>query len=164
MKEVWKDILEYKGIYQVSNSGKVRNVKTGKELKPYILPSGYVQVCLCNNGYRRKEYIHRLVAIAFIPNPDGKSTVNHINEIKTDNRVENLEWATQKENNAWGTARKRSAEARGRKCLCVETGNIYPSTAQAARETGLYQANIHRCCLNENGTTGGYHWRFVQEV
>ena len=82
--------------YSISNLGNVRNDKTGRILKPYIKPSGYKQVQLGRKTI--PQYIHRLVAIAFIPNIENKPQVNHINGNKGDNRVENLEWVTASEN------------------------------------------------------------------
>lgn len=113
MKEIWKDIEGYEGLYQVSNLGRVKSldrlVKTninnveerlfrGKELSYDIGKNGYVYVCLFLNGKGKRKSIHRIVAEAFIPNPDNKPQVNHINTIRADNRVENLEWCTHTEN------------------------------------------------------------------
>lgn len=109
-KEVWKDIPGYESCYQASNLGRIKSCnrlvkyKNGKTqpikekiLKQNISTSGYLQVSLCKNNIREKVMVHRVIAITFIENKENKPTVNHINEIKTDNRVENLEWATYKE-------------------------------------------------------------------
>jgi hypothetical protein len=96
--EVWKNIDDY---YRVSNLGNVESCKSGywKPIKKIKLPKGYIYIGLSNNNKTKHHYVHRLVANAFISNPLSKATVNHINGIKDDNRVENLEWATQAENN-----------------------------------------------------------------
>ena len=94
--EVFVDIRGYEG-YQVSNHGRVRNNKTGKILKPY-LTRGYLRVSLYNKSGRKCKLVHRLVAEAFLPNPDNKSDVNHINGCKTDANVCNLEWVSASEN------------------------------------------------------------------
>jgi len=98
MKEIWKDIDGYNGVYKVSNIGNVINAKKNKKLKQQIDRYGYPQIKLSKNGYGCYKNIHRLVAKAFIPNPKNKPQVNHINHIRSDNRTENLEWNTAIEN------------------------------------------------------------------
>ncbi len=94
--EVFVDIRGYEG-YQVSNHGRVKNSKTGKILKPY-LTRGYLRVSLYNESGRKCKLVHRLVAEAFLPNPENKPVVNHINGCKTDSNVSNLEWVSPSEN------------------------------------------------------------------
>lgn len=108
--ETWKDIEGYEGFYQVSDQGRVKSLVRKNRIKEKLLkttPSGrgYPMVALCRDGTQAYLTIHRLVATAFIPNPENKECINHKNGIKTDNRVENLEWATYRENNqhAWNT-------------------------------------------------------------
>lgn len=107
--EEWRDIPGYEGIYQVSNLGKVRSLtrkvwnytKPGRILKPHKKPNGYFYVGLRNGNMSEKHaYIHRIVAMVFIPNPDNLPEVNHKNFDKSDNRVENLEWTTSQGNKA----------------------------------------------------------------
>lgn len=100
--ETWKDIKGYPG-YQISNLGRIWSVKSHKYLSPFTNNRGYKVInIIAINGKRKGELIHRLVALAFIDNPEGKPEVNHINHIRDDNRVENLEWVTHSENNTIG--------------------------------------------------------------
>lgn len=117
--ETWKDIDGYKGIYQVSNLGRVRSLDRinsygerarGVMKTPSNNGHGYLFVCLCKNGQTKRFYIHRLVGMMFIPNPPKLPQINHKNEIKSDNRVENLEWCTQQYNNNYGTKKARARE------------------------------------------------------
>lgn len=98
MKEIWKDIKGYEGLYQVSNLGKVKSLKKNIILKPYIEKKGYLRIDLNKNGKSKHYLIHRLVAEAFIPNPLNKLQINHIDCNKQNNCINNLEWSTNLEN------------------------------------------------------------------
>lgn len=110
--EEFRTIAGYEGLYSVSNLGNVRNDLTGKILKPYPNHHNYLRVRLCKNAKAKGYFIHRLVAFAFIPNPDPDNfpEVNHLDEDKTNNRVENLEWCNRKYNANYGTARQRQSD------------------------------------------------------
>ena len=99
MAEEWKVIDGYNNNYSVSNKGNIKNNKTNKILKQAINRDGYNKLCLSMNGKKKTIDIHRLVAMAFIPNPENKPCVDHVNNIKTDNNVNNLRWVTNSENN-----------------------------------------------------------------
>ena len=106
--EVWKDVCGYEGLYQVSNKGRVKSIyRYRKVLKPQTSNSGYLRVDLFKDKARKQFSIHRLVAIAFLPNPENKPEVNHKDECKTNNFLCNLEWVSRKENNRYGTRRQR---------------------------------------------------------
>ncbi len=120
MTEVWKDIDGYEGEYQVSNLGRVRSLKSSIVLKPMVATNGYLVVCLWKDNVQRKYCIHRLVALAFIPNPENLSDVNHIDEDKKNNVVSNLEWCTHLYNMNYGNVRKLISERNKGKKLSDE--------------------------------------------
>lgn len=109
--EIWKDIPHYEGLYQVSNQGRVWSVRKNRLLKQSPNAYGYLKVCLYNQyGKSRVETVHRLVALAFIDQPSGCNVVNHLDENRLNNCVENLEWTTIRENVNYGTSRQRQAQ------------------------------------------------------
>ena len=165
IKEEWRDIEEYYGLYQISNLGRIKSLnyrRTGKEkiLKP-VNTNDYFTIELCKEGNRKRHRVHRLVALHFIPNPNNYPMVNHRNEIKTDNQVGNLEWCDAKYNNNYGTRTERSAEKLSKQVLCIETGVIYPSTHQVERQLGFRQQYISQCCNGKYKQAYRLHWKYV---
>lgn len=116
MQEIWKHIPEYEGLYEVSNLGRIRSLLNTKTtfLKGRDDTNGYLKVALFKNLIRREMKIHRLAAMAFIPNPENKPQVNHINGIKSDNRIENLEWCSQSENSIHAYKKGLQVSRRGK--------------------------------------------------
>lgn len=155
------DIKGYEGYYAIDEEGRVWSYRSHRYLKPQIVGAGYQKVTLCKNGEKENQYIHRLVAKAFIPNPNDLPQINHLDEDKTNNRVENLEWTTTKENLAYGTRVQRSADSHKKPVYCVELDKVFDSAAQAGRELQLTSSNITACCKGKKlKTCGGYHWRY----
>lgn len=171
--EEWKPIEGYEGLYEISNCGRVKSIdyqghKRELILKPSKRPN-YYSVNLCKDGFHKSCYIHRLVAAAFIPNPNNLPCVNHKNENCLDNRAENLEWCTYKYNSNYGTAKQRQSEKikgklngkQSKPIRCVETNIVYPSAAEAGRQLNIYKCCITKCCRGQNKTYKGYHWEYV---
>lgn len=182
MEEVWKDIEGFEGLYQVSNLGNVRSLdryvshlsggeclKKGRILKPYIDKDGYKKVILCKYGEKRLQVVHRLVAQTFIPNINNLPFINHKDENKTNNRVDNLEWCTQKYNCNFGTRNERIIQNRIGKTArrpivqltkqCELVGE-YESAMEAYRQTGISQGSISNCCRGLQKYTRGFIWKY----
>lgn len=176
MKE-WRDIPGYEGRYKVSTDGEVysvpRKIHCGRAtrnvggiiIKQQRDVNGYLTVNLCDGkGDRRSKKVHRLLASAFIPNPDNLPCVNHKDEDKANNHVSNLEWCTVEYNNNYGTHQQRSSRARlnhpkkSSPVMCVETKEIYPSMREAERKTGIDQSQIWHCVKEPWRIAKGFHW------
>jgi hypothetical protein len=167
MTEIWKDVIGYENLYQVSNLGRVKSLGNGgSNSKERILKAckskGYYYVILCKDSKQKNCSVHRLVANAFIPNSDNLPEVNHIDEDKTNNACFNLEWCDRKYNMNFGTRTKRSAEKRSKSVLCIETGKIYPSINQVGRDLGISIGHISDACNGKIKTYKGFHWRYTE--
>ena len=188
MEKLWKEIPDTDGKYLISTDGEVmaisRRVKFGNVFR--WTKTNIRTARKKENGYLELEilgkhhYIHRLVAEAFIPNPEEKPNVNHIDSNPKNNRVDNLEWCTQKENIEYGYRYgniKPACPMNGRKgCnnplskivlqIDIKTGTVineYFGLSEASRKTGLPSSNIYRSCVNNKKTCGGYNWRYKDE-
>lgn len=162
--ERWEQIKDYEGLYEVSNLGRIRNKKTGRILKPLKNTNGYLRLDLCKNGIRRAAKVHRLVAEAFIPNPQNLPCVNHKDENKINNCLDNLEWCTYEYNNNYGTIKERISEKISKPVLQYDLlGNFireWPSIIKVEEELGINDGNISSCCSGRLKTAGGYLWKY----
>lgn len=152
-----KDIIGYEGLYSITSCGKVWSYRSKKFLKPQNNNKGYLQIMLHKDGNCESKKIHRLVAEAYLLNPNNYDTVDHIDFNKTNNCVNNLQWMSRREN----SRKKRNVGSK--KIYCLENKKIYNSQTQAAKELGLSQGNISRVCRGILKQTGGYHFKFVIE-
>lgn len=185
--ENWKDIKGYEGLYQVSDLGRVKSLERDiyfpngtvnrhieeKILVPILNVYGYSFVNLHKNGTSKAILIHRLVAMAFIENPENKSQINHKNEVKTDNFVENLEWCDSAYNANYGTRNARMIQNRrsyklgnnpkAKAIFCEELNKTFDCITSAEEELGISVSSISQACKGKQKTAGGFHWRFINE-
>ena len=175
MKEIWKDIKGYEGSYQVSNLGNIRNLNFHREgktllLKPTINNRGYKRVWLYKNSKNEAYLVHRLVAIAFIPNPNNYTVINHKDENPSNNCVDNLEWCTQHYNMNYGSVKEKISKAKKGKSSHNNKpilqfdlqGNFikrWESASEAKKTLNIPGANIGRCCTGERKSASGFIWK-----
>lgn len=202
-KEEWKPVIGYEGLYEVSNMGRVRSlprevyvggktnicIRAGRVLKQghaHGRHYKYLLVCLCKDQQRSMKRVHRLVAEAFIPNPENLPMVNHKDENPSNNHVDNLEWCTAKYNSNYGTARERIKETRKKNnsnklmlltrlenkssmypksvAMIDNDGNVvknYFSISDAARDIGVHVNSVSRVCMGKRRHTHGYKFKYV---
>ena len=181
IKETWKDIKGYEGLYQVSNIGRVKSLertsidKRGHKhhtkeriLKTRTDKAGYLRVNLYDSCGKMKRFlVHRLVCEAFHENPKSKTEVNHINEDKSDNRACNLEWVTRKENCNHGTRNARTAKAQsksvGQYTRDGKLIKVWQSTNEVERQLGFNHSALSRAARGKQKTAYGYWWKYIDE-
>jgi hypothetical protein len=183
MNEIWTDVIGFEKFYQISNFGRLMSypkqykhyIRNGQIIEPSITRYGYLEVSLYVNKERKRFLFHRLIANQFIPNPLNKPFINHINGIKTDNRIENLEWCTPRENvvHAYETGLMVQEKGRwvgaknpkARKVIQMDlSGNkikIWDTGIVAQREGGFSTQCICQCCIGNNETHKGFKWKYA---
>lgn len=162
MDEEWRDVVGYEDYYKVSNTGKILSKRTGKILKTQINPgNGYKMLVLSGEKEKKTVTVHRVVAKAFIDNPDNLGFINHKDENKMNNNASNLEWCTKAYNNTYGSKIERYYKPIIQ--IDIETGEetlwrscIFPEKAGIASKK-----NISACCRGLRNKAGGYKWRYA---
>ena len=156
--EIFKVIKEYP-IYSISTEGRVMKNATRKIMKPSMKPNGYLSINLfTSDGRRKKELVHRLVAMTFIPNPERLPAVNHIDRVRQNNKVSNLEWVTHKENTYKSSSPKRIRV----KSLKTDYVAEFASVRDACKELSLTQSNVSACLhKSRQRTHRGYIFEFI---
>lgn len=160
MMEIFKDIEGYEG-YQVSNLGRVKSFKRGKEkFLRNKRNKGYIFVFLYKEGKRKECSVHRLVANAFLPNPDNLPQINHKDEDKSNNNVDNLEWCSASYNMNYATRPLIASKTVYQYSLNGEFVAEYPSTMEVQRQLGFAHTHISYCCNGKRKQAYGYIWRY----
>ena len=186
--EVWKDVKGYEGLYKVSNTGKVKSFQRNREklLSDKYYENGYLRASLSKNNEKKKVLIHRLVAETFIPNPENKPEVNHIDGNKKNNNASNLEWCTRCENvkHAWKTGLNEEHREKLSKTAYKTVNKLWEKNKKpviqmdldgnfirefdSAKEAFEYygikrlQTSISACCTGRRKTAHGYKWKFKE--
>lgn len=180
MKEIWKPVRNYEGLYEVSNMGRVKSVERMKWcgkgyykaperiLKLKKRKDGYLQIKLHKDGAEKVYLVHRLVSEAFIPNPNNLPEVNHKDEDKTNNHIDNLEFCSRLYNNTYNGRAKKAGKKLAEKLskpvysISKESGLItyWKSATVASRQIGISQSNICACLKGKRKSAGGFYWQY----
>ena len=201
-EEIWKDVVGYEGYYQVSNMGRVKSLErkckccgnSTRTIRSKILKpgndKGYLKVNLHKDNKTKQHTVHRLVAIAFLPNENNYPCVNHKDENPSNNNVSNLEWCSYEYNNNYGTTKERTSktlkgrfarekhpmygkhqteeairrmvEKKNKPVMCITTGDVFKSVKEASEITGINRSNIGQCCTNKRQSAGSLNGKKLE--
>ena len=187
MEEIWKDVVGYEGLYEVSNFGNVRSLfRYKKQLRWDVAHNRYATVQLFKNKIGKRLLVHRLVAEVFLPNPGNLPVVNHKDENKLNNNVDNLEWCTQGYNLSYNNGHKKRADSKRwfydelsvkfkennpaiklpviQMSLDGEFIKEWPSAKDATTELGYESNHICECCKNKRKTSNGFRWKYKEVI
>lgn len=156
-----KDIPGYEGLYAATEDGKIYSYKKKDFIDPHSYNNGYKQIQLHKDGKVKNYRWHRLIAMTFIPNPDNLPQVNHKDENKDNNRVENLEWCTQEHNINHGTRNERTSSKNKKRVRCIETEEIFESVNAAAAKAGVCASTMSMHLHGHKKSCAGLHWQFI---
>jgi len=180
MEEVWKDIVDYEGLYQISNFGRIKSMKrevcnnyllSGKQKRNEMIRAsfnkkGYRRISLCKNGKAKNFMVHRLVACAFVENPNNLTSINHKDENKSNNNAYNLEWCSVSYNINYGSRNKKVTDKLSKAVIQITMdGNKvkeWDTIRDVERELGFNASSIIKCCkMREKYYSAyGYKWKY----
>ena len=171
MQEIWKPIKDYEGIYEVSNLGRIKTLSrtiNGRKMPEKIkkldkTKQGYLRIELSKNKINKKYSVHRLVAQTFIDNANNYPCINHKDENKMNNNVDNLEWCTHLYNNLYNNKHKRNCKKIKQLDENYNIINIFESINEASEETNIIRTEISNCLNKRQKTAGGYHWQYYKK-
>ena len=149
-----KDIKGYEGLYAATSCGKIYSYRAKKFLKLRTIKTGYYRVDLYKDGKRKSFLVHRLIAETYLPNPSNLPQVNHIDEDKTNNALQNLEFCDAAYNINYSKAKK---------VICLETQEVFNSVKEAAKVVNISKGNISNCLTDRQKTAAGLHWKYYED-
>lgn len=178
---IWFPLFGHEGLYEINKDGEIKTINNLKSINSSLGKRGtiilspsktgrYLRIGLSKEGKRKYHLVHRLIAFTFIPNPDNKPHINHINGIKKDNSIGNLEWCTQSENvkHGFDILNRRPTNLgitygnhfRSKKVVCVNTGEVFDSLRRASEFVNGNKTSISSACKNNNRTYKGFKWKY----
>lgn len=170
---MWRAVCGYEGLYEINEDGAIRSlprngtVKEPRLIKSRVHKTGYLYCCLNKNGNQKNYQVHRLVALAFIPNLDNKPQVNHKDGNKLNNNITNLEWVTAHENSVHSIRilnhRPPKLNRLCKPIICLETKQEFISRRDAERKLGLASGSILHALKGKTARAGGFHWAYLAE-